>query len=132
MLADVGRVAQSKRLQGWVLFDWLNKDGEDSAKKKLQEVPPQTQPTLAFTCTASACTAFWLDRTALVMKVSMESCTLQHHRSGASFLLCKVWDLFLDGTIQPYTGEVYPLEQWAEAVEASIKTGRGGKVLLEG
>ena len=73
-------MAQSKRLQRWVLFDWLNKDGEQSAKEKLQAV----------------------------------------------------WDLFLDGTIKPYTGEVYPLEKWVEAVEASIKTGRGGKVLLEG
>lgn len=44
----------------------------------------------------------------------------------------QVWDLFLDGTIVPYTGKVFPLEAWQEAVEESLKTGRGGKVLLEG
>jgi hypothetical protein len=44
---------QSKKIEGWVLFDWLGRFGDD-AKKKLQEV----------------------------------------------------WDLFLDGTIRPYTGSV--------------------------
>ena len=44
----------------------------------------------------------------------------------------QVWDLFLDGTIVPYTGKIFPLEAWEEAGEEAIKTGRGGKVLLEG
>ena len=44
----------------------------------------------------------------------------------------QVWDLFLDGTIKPYTGKVYPLEKALEAVEASTKQARGGKILLEG
>lgn len=44
----------------------------------------------------------------------------------------QVWDLFVDGTIKPYTGDVYPLEKALEAVEASVKQARGGKILLEG
>ena len=44
----------------------------------------------------------------------------------------QVWDLFLDGTIKPYTGETYPLDKALEAVEASVKQARGGKILLEG
>ena len=47
-------------------------------------------------------------------------------------MLAQVWDLFLDGTIKPYTGKVYPLEKALEAVEASTKQARGGKILLEG
>ncbi len=43
-------VVQAKKVEGWVLFDWLYRGGD--GKEKLQ----------------------------------------------------KVWDLFLDGTIQPYTG----------------------------
>ncbi|CAL8467495.1 g7033 [Coccomyxa elongata] len=71
-------IYEAKKVEGWVLFDWLYRGGD--AKEKLQ----------------------------------------------------KVWDLFLDGTIQPYTGEVFPLEKAAEAVQASLRVGRGGKILIEG
>ncbi|KAK9916376.1 hypothetical protein WJX75_001994 [Coccomyxa subellipsoidea] len=56
------------------------------------------------------------------------------HRGGSDGKkdLQKVWDLFLDGTIQPYTGEVFPLEKTVDAVKASLNVGRGGKVLIEG
>lgn len=40
--------------------------------------------------------------------------------------------LFLEGVIKTPAGKVFPLEQAADAVEESMKHGRGDKVLLEG
>jgi NADPH:quinone reductase-like Zn-dependent oxidoreductase len=44
----------------------------------------------------------------------------------------QVWDLHLDGTWKPFAGHYFPLEQAAQALAASGKEGRGGKVLLRG
>jgi hypothetical protein len=108
---------QSKRLQGWVLFDWLATFGADS-RKKLQEVG------LSFILAhASRNTQRFL---LAMANVAMAG------RAPNLQSAPQVWDLFLDGTIVPYTGKIFPLESWQEAVEESVKTGRGGKVLLEG
>jgi NADPH:quinone reductase-like Zn-dependent oxidoreductase len=41
----------------------------------------------------------------------------------------KVFEL-LGGQVEPFTGTKYPLEKVSEAIEESLKPGRGGKVLL--
>lgn len=58
---------QSKKVEGWVLFDWLGQHGKD-ARQQLQEV----------------------------------------------------WNLFLDGTIQPYTGDRPPPCNHALCVSAIV------------
>ncbi|KAK9818162.1 hypothetical protein WJX72_008025 [[Myrmecia] bisecta] len=46
--------------------------------------------------------------------------------------LLRVLDLIASGVIKPYSGKVYPLEQFKEAISESQREGRGGKVFLEG
>lgn len=45
-------------------------------------------------------------------------------------LAAQLWTLLADGTVKPLVGEVYPLERVKEAVVASTRVARGGKVLL--
>lgn len=47
-------------------------------------------------------------------------------------ILKETMEFMLDGTLSPYTGEKYPLEQVKEAIREAGRPGRGGKVLLEG
>jgi hypothetical protein len=40
--------------------------------------------------------------------------------------------MFVDGVLKAPHGKVFPLEQVADAVEESMRHGKGNKVLLEG
>ncbi|KAK9836342.1 hypothetical protein WJX81_007050 [Elliptochloris bilobata] len=46
--------------------------------------------------------------------------------------LATVWALVADGTLRPYSGRVFPLEQARKAAQESVRQGRGGKVFLAG
>ncbi|CAL5222399.1 g4758 [Coccomyxa viridis] len=49
---------------------------------------------------------------------------------GAKRHMQHMWELFLDGTIEPLTGTKYPLHHVLEAIKESEREARGGKVIL--
>lgn len=56
-----------------------------------------------------------------------QTCGRERHQK----LLQEVMDMFAEGKLKGIIGETFPLESVAEAVQATNKPGRKGKVLLK-